>query len=660
MNVGNTKGRFPLPLFALIGVLLFVFQSSQAQIPFICDGRFYMTQVVGTRTQLVEVDIDPNTQEVVFNEIRTNIPNIINAIGYRAEENLIYGIEPQEHDLFRIDALGTVEKLADLDLTTGFFYLGADITPDGRFLVLVGSTDVQGVPLDDELAFVDLEDPSYSVSIVKLKGALVNMLDVAFDPTNDVLYGFDSGGNRLVTIDPDGTVNADFPPSPLLENAGSLFFDIFGDLYAYGSPEGGLQNTLYSVDKNTGEFGILTTGDLARATDACSCPFSVEVRKLVDPEITLPCGRVKYSFAIANQSTRDQGGIMLEDLLPSGFTILSILNNPFGGTVQSGPGTDLLQITDMVIPPGKDTLVIEVELDDLPPGVYKNQATLYGLPVGLGETRISDDPRTLTKRDSTTLIVTALNFDSMTVEDRVCLGQEISLDATAYGSTFRWLDDPTITTGERFVGQPGMYTVEASTPCDTVFITYDVESSDIDVSVFASDTEILLGDTVRLSSVVTLSDTGVVYQWLDPLGGSLTCINCPDPLAIPFDEEVTYTLQVQNSDGCIDEAEVTILVDFTRTFYAPNVFSPNGDGANDIFYLQGFGLGQIERFEIYNRWGGVVYRAPIGGLINEATYGWNGTINGKQADLGVYVWVARISYLDGTSEVYSGDVTLLR
>ncbi|MDX1409737.1 MAG: hypothetical protein R3330_16425, partial [Saprospiraceae bacterium] len=285
-----------------------------AQVPFVCDGRFYVTMVNFSGSRFVVVEIDPQSGLVEFNTIRPDLGVIINGIGYRPEENLVYGVHPSDHYLYRVDAEGTVEILANLPLTPGNFYLGADITPDGRYLILVGSVDVEGIPLDDELMQVDLADPAYPVTRIMLTGDPVNMLDIAFDPTNDELYGFDSFGDRLVKVSLDGVVSADFQPSPLLENAGSVFFDIFGNLYAYGSPSGTtLQNTLYAVNKLTGEFSILTTGETARATDGCSCPHSVEVQKTVSPTATIPCGIVRYTFAIANQSRRPQEGIDFED-----------------------------------------------------------------------------------------------------------------------------------------------------------------------------------------------------------------------------------------------------------------------------------------------------------------------------------------------------------
>jgi gliding motility-associated-like protein len=630
------------------------------QVPFICDGRFFMTQVFQTNSALVEVDIDPLTQEVVFNTINGNLGVVINGIGYRSEENLIYGVEPRDHFLFQLDATGNLVQITRLDLTRGFFYLGADITPDGQFLVLIGSTDVNGLPADVEMAYVDLLDPNYGVTKLPLKGALVNMLDIAFDPTDDQLYAFDSGGNRLVKILPDGTVVAPYDPSPLLDNAGSVFFDVFGDLFAYGSPVGamGFQNTLYAVDKNTGVFRILTTGARARATDACSCPYSVEIRKLVTPETSFPCGRVQYAFEISNLSTRSQAGLTFEDVLPPGFTISAIIKNPFEGNITSGVGTQTLQITDMVIPAGGDTIIIEVDLDDLPPGIYKNQAQLFGLPVGLGETRVSDDPRTLPKRDSTSLIIAPIGFDTMTVEELVCLGDGLVLDPSAYGVNFLWSDGSTSPTLE--VDMAGVYVVEAASLCDTVTIIYEVRESLIDVSVFAEATEIELGESIQLSSSVSQTGDSVFYFWDDPFEqGSLSCRTCPDPLATPIGD-ATYLLTVTDEQGCTNSDFISIQVDSEHAIYTGNVFSPNGDSVNDIFYIQGKGRGEIFRFDIYNRWGGLVFSAPPGGFVNDSDFGWNGRINNRYAEPAVYTWVADVRYLDNTSEVLGGDLTLMR
>ena len=66
--------------------------------------------------------------------------------------------------------------------------------------------------------------------------------------------------------------------------------------------------------------------------------------------------------------------------------------------------------------------------------------------------------------------------------------------------------------------------------------------------------------------------------------------------------------------------------------YLPNIFSPNGDGFNDVYIPEvDFELVQFSMF-IYDKWGNVAYKTN--------TYsGWNGKINGKDASAGVYYCV---------------------
>jgi hypothetical protein len=64
-------------------------------------------------------------------------------------------------------------------------------------------------------------------------------------------------------------------------------------------------------------------------------------------------------------------------------------------------------------------------------------------------------------------------------------------------------------------------------------------------------------------------------------------------------------------------------------------------------------------FRVYDRWGALVFEGkniPF----NEPNEGWDGTINGKIADTGVYVWYASVQFIDGVELEYSGDITVIR
>ena len=121
-----------------------------------------------------------------------------------------------------------------------------------------------------------------------------------------------------------------------------------------------------------------------------------------------------------------------------------------------------------------------------------------------------------------------------------------------------------------------------------------------------------------------------------------------------------YTLTVHTADGCSSSAEILVEVISELVCYIPNVFSPNGDGQNDFFTV--FGSQQTEeilQLQIFDRWGNEVFGAqqlPTG----LEQVGWDGTLRGKKAPAGVYVYSALIRFKNGRTQRYTGDITLLR
>lgn len=88
--------------------------------------------------------------------------------------------------------------------------------------------------------------------------------------------------------------------------------------------------------------------------------------------------------------------------------------------------------------------------------------------------------------------------------------------------------------------------------------------------------------------------------------------------------------------------------------FVPTAFSPNGDGNNDVYYLHGLeGAGKME-FIVFNRWGQRVFEST------DPTKGWDGTTDGKANPSGVYAYMLRLEHSDGTIEMKSGNITLMR
>ncbi len=128
-----------------------------------------------------------------------------------------------------------------------------------------------------------------------------------------------------------------------------------------------------------------------------------------------------------------------------------------------------------------------------------------------------------------------------------------------------------------------------------------------------------------------------------------------------FDLSGTYliSLEVVNNDGCRDTLNRIISVNPNIKFYIPNVFSPNGDGINDKFQVYYSELPAVFKISIFNRWGSLVYES------NSIDEIWDGTVNGKKSDNGVYVYKIEYEISDPISgfsktKLLSGDINIVK
>jgi gliding motility-associated-like protein len=85
----------------------------------------------------------------------------------------------------------------------------------------------------------------------------------------------------------------------------------------------------------------------------------------------------------------------------------------------------------------------------------------------------------------------------------------------------------------------------------------------------------------------------------------------------------------------------------------PNVFSPNGDGQNDILFVRGEGVSKL-LFIIYDRWGEKVFESK------SMSEGWDGTYRGAKLDPGVFFYYVKATFKNNTASVLEGNVTLIK
>jgi gliding motility-associated-like protein len=161
-----------------------------------------------------------------------------------------------------------------------------------------------------------------------------------------------------------------------------------------------------------------------------------------------------------------------------------------------------------------------------------------------------------------------------------------------------------------------------------------------------------LGETVNLNVQPIGSSFGSVL-WTPSY--ALNCSDCISTISSPV-ESVTYHVTGTDVNGCIAHDTVRINVIPKYVVFVPNVFTPNGDGANDYFEV--FGNKEAWKqfnVEVFNRLGEKVYES------NDMNFRWDGTFKGVLQNPAVYVYLVKVVYIDNYSEkLFKGSVTLLR
>jgi gliding motility-associated-like protein len=156
---------------------------------------------------------------------------------------------------------------------------------------------------------------------------------------------------------------------------------------------------------------------------------------------------------------------------------------------------------------------------------------------------------------------------------------------------------------------------------------------------------------------VTYSSNMTVYTWTPPK--DLSCIACAVPFANPK-FTTRYKIAVTDSNGCRSNSEVTVrVVCNNKNYFVPNTFTPNGDGANDVFYPRGSSIDRVQSMRVFNRWGQVVFEKK-NFMVNSTADGWNGTFQGRLANPDTYIYTIEFVCENGEIVPYKGNVTLLR
>jgi gliding motility-associated-like protein len=183
------------------------------------------------------------------------------------------------------------------------------------------------------------------------------------------------------------------------------------------------------------------------------------------------------------------------------------------------------------------------------------------------------------------------------------------------------------------------------------FTVYQKPSISFTVSPEASD---IMNPTISFTSQIA-DATSWTWFFGDLSGASDTARNTQykylDTGCYPV------TLIAKNVIGCLDTARSNVCIEPYLTFYAPNAFTPNEDGINDVWKPEGMYI-DPKNYEltIYNRWGNQVFKTTTWGQ------GWDGRANNGSsiAQVDSYFWIVTFRDLQKTRHTYRGLCQLIK
>ncbi|AUD07222.1 T9SS type B sorting domain-containing protein [Spirosoma pollinicola] len=210
----------------------------------------------------------------------------------------------------------------------------------------------------------------------------------------------------------------------------------------------------------------------------------------------------------------------------------------------------------------------------------------------------------------------SLDFE-LGADTTICNGQTLALNVPASAtSAYRWQDGSRKNTFT--VRQEGQYSIQVTqascVAADTIQVHY-VKRPQLELG---PDQELCGAELFTIKPTVAEGK----FSWLDQVAGVDRTVSSSG----------VYKASVQNDCATVTDS---VMIDYGAcdcVLYAPNTFTPNGDGQNDIFLAYACGDITITSLLIFNRWGEVIFQAKT------APFEWDGYYHGERCDTGVYAW----------------------
>jgi gliding motility-associated-like protein len=253
-------------------------------------------------------------------------------------------------------------------------------------------------------------------------------------------------------------------------------------------------------------------------------------------------------------------------------------------------------------------------------------------PLSVGGT-VSANTTVCIGSNNGTLLLTGYTGDVLNWESSINNGN--SWNSISNTATSQNYSDLLIVTSYRAKVKSGMCPLDSSSSAVISFFSHTVDAG--------IDATVVYGSSVNLNG-----QGGISYSW-----SPSAIVNdpaLPNPLANPT-STITYTLSVIDLNGCSDADYVKITVTPGEFNYLiSNLVTLNGDGINDVWYIQNIEQYPNSAVSIYNKNGQEIFSAAP--YLNN----WDGTYKGKKVTDGTYFYVLKFT---DSEKVYKGSIGIV-
>ena len=158
-----------------------------------------------------------------------------------------------------------------------------------------------------------------------------------------------------------------------------------------------------------------------------------------------------------------------------------------------------------------------------------------------------------------------------------------------------------------------------------------------------------IGDVVNLQANSLYANTSAIeYVWYTKTNTSTPIFSGPSFTVGPLIRDTGFYVLLKRVDGSdktcsspFTEVDITLLY----PIFVPNAFSPNNDGLNDVFKVEGASLLSSGKLSVYNQWGALLFQT------NDISRGWDGKVNGMSQPSGAYIYILD-AVLNNTAKAY--------